>query len=272
MNTLALDTPLSFSLGFALLALLILAIWSHFQRSEAGDLETINNQQPTANSQQGHPDWFWHLGIGLGFVFFSLDFVAQRLGFVSATVGAPWHLLLLALPFLAVSAVFVLRFIPRLQETPLWASLIIITILGAGPGLSPEFQNYEIPASAVAFYGENQVTLLALEIDGELKPGATIAIDADWFSDRPIDFDYNIFIHVVDDTGKTIAQLDTQPQTGERPMTSWLSGEIISDSYELSIPSDASSDLHLRLGLYNWQTGERMDVNGSDAVEWPEPK
>ncbi len=37
VSTLSIDTPLSFSLGYALLALLILAIWSYFQRSEVGD-------------------------------------------------------------------------------------------------------------------------------------------------------------------------------------------------------------------------------------------
>ncbi len=176
-------------------------------------------------------------------------------------------MLLLALPFLAIAAVFVLRFIPRLQETPLWASVLIIAILGAGPGLSPDFQDYEIPASPVAIYGDNQVTLLNLESEGALKSDSTIALTADWFSSQPIDFDYNIFIHVVDANGKSVAQLDTQPQAGDRPMTSWLPGEIIADRYELSIPPDASSDLRLLLGLYNWQTGERMMVDNSDALE-----
>jgi len=264
VRTLSLDTPLSFSFGFALLALLILAIWSYFQRSEVGDQKS---EVGGTNSQFAirNPQFLWHLAIGIFFVFFSLEFVAQRLGSVSAIVSAPWHLLLLALPFLAVAAVSALRFIPRLQETPLWAGLLIIAILGAGPGLSPDFQTYDIPASPAAIFGDNQIVLLDLEPEGELQPGATIALNADWFSSQPVDFDYNIFIHVVDGDGKAVAQLDAQPQAGERPMTSWLPGEIISDRYELAIPADASSDLSLRLGLYNWQTGERMFVVEGDA-------
>jgi hypothetical protein len=154
-----------------------------------------------------------------------------------------------------------------LQETPLWASLLIIAILGAGPGLSPDFRTYDIPASPAAIFGDNQVMLLNLEPEGALQPGATIVLNADWFVTQPVDFDYNIFIHVVDDAGETVAQLDTQPQAGARPMTSWLPGEIISDRYELAIPPDASTDLTLRLGLYNWQTGERLAGGEGDALE-----
>ena len=278
ISTLSLDTPLSFSLGFALLALLILAIWAYFQRPEVGgqrsevggrksEYATRNTQHANSQSAIRNPQLLWHLAIGLLFLFFSLDFVGGRLGFVPATVAAPWHLSLLALPFWAVAVVSALRLIPGLRETPLWASLLIIAILSAGPGLAPDFQTYDIPASPAAIFGDNQVMLLKLEPEGALQPGATIVLDADWLSTQPIDFDYNIFIHVVDDAGATVAQLDTQPQAGARPMTSWLPGEIISDRYELAIPPDAAPDLKLRLGLYNWQTGERLAAGEDDALE-----
>lgn len=87
---------------------------------------------------------------------------------------------------------------------------------------------------------------------------------------QPLDFDYNLFIHGFDGQGNRIAQWDGQPQRGREadPMTGWSVGEIVSGDYVLTTEEDRpiSDVTTLWLGLYNWQTGERLPVNGDDKV------
>ena len=109
--------------------------------------------------------------------------------------------------------------------------------------------------------------LLDLRTEGSLQAGETITVHADWLALRPADFDYNVFLHLDDASGVTLAQVDTQPQDGARPMTGWRTGEVVSDVYLLTIPAGAPADLRLRLGLYNWQSLERLPVGGADALE-----
>lgn len=243
---------LSFSLGLPLLGLLIAAIWA----LSGGRLRSSS-------------PWLWPLALGLGLVFASLDGVAQHVALVPATVAAPWHLLLLALPLLAVTAASVLRFLPELRQAPLWAALLVLPLLGAAPFLSPDLEVYDVPFTAVATFGDQQVMLLRLEHEGTPAPGAGVTVHAEWMALKPLDFDYNIFLHAEDAAGATYGQVDTQPLGGERPMTTWKPGEIMTDTYQLVIPPDAPAGLHLTLGLYNWQTQERLQTSGGNALEVP---
>ena len=83
-----------------------------------------------------------------------------------------------------------------------------------------------------------------------------------------MDFDYNVFVHAVDAAGNRVAQWDGQPQrAGEAyPMTTWPVGEIVQNSYRLEMDPAAAQVQRVDIGLYNWQTGERLPVNGDDKV------
>jgi len=243
---------LSFSLGLPLLGVLIVSLWALGGRR----FHLIS-------------PWLWPLALGLLLVLASLDVVVQRVAFILATVPAPWQLLLLALPLLAVTAASALRFLPELRQTPLWAALLILPLLGAAPFLSPAGVVYDVPSTAVATFGDQQVMLLRLERVGTPAPGADVTVHAEWMALQPLDFDYNIFLHAEDAAGATHSQIDVQPLGGERPMTTWKPGEIITDTYQLVILPDAPAGLHLTLGLYNWQTLERLRTAGGNALEVP---
>ncbi len=51
-------------------------------------------------------------------------------------------------------------------------------------------------------------------------------------------------------------------------MTTWSVGDIISGDYVLTPEADRPiTDVKsVWIGLYNWQTGERLAVNGDDKV------
>ncbi len=179
---------------------------------------------------------------------------------------APWWLMV-ALPWLAVAAAGVWMWFPAWQRPSFWAALLIMPLLAAGPGLSPRFQTYPIPPQPAGVFGAPRILLIDLQVLNPPTPGQNLVMEAYWQATQPIDFDYNIFIHVVDAQGHLVAQLDTQPQQGKRPMTTWLPGEVLQDRYTLAIPAQATGPLHVEMGLYHWQTGQRLRLpDGSDAL------
>ncbi len=98
--------------------------------------------------------------------------------------------------------------------------------------------------------------------------GEALTVTVAWQALQPVDFDYNLFIHALDAAGNRVAQWDGQPlRDGEpHPMTAWSVGEIVSNSYRLALDPAAAPVQRVDVGLYNWQTGERLTVNGDDKV------
>jgi hypothetical protein len=85
----------------------------------------------------------------------------------------------------------------------------------------------------------------------------------------PPDEDYTVFVHLLDAGGQVVAQHDSQPLGGTYPTSVWDGGEVVSDRHVLTLPSDmAPGDYWLRVGLYQLETGERLQVEGNgDSVE-----
>jgi hypothetical protein len=83
--------------------------------------------------------------------------------------------------------------------------------------------------------------------------------------------DYTVFVHIVDRTGRLVAQVDRQPLDGRYPTSSWMAGEIISDTYSLDIPSSALPGRYrLVAGMYAWPDLVRLTVVGPDGQAMPE--
>lgn len=82
---------------------------------------------------------------------------------------------------------------------------------------------------------------------------------------------YKVFIHLVSEDGRIIAQHDGFPASGGRLTTGWLLDEYISDSHELTFNEpDYEGKARLRVGLYEPNTGERLLTSaGEDAVLLP---
>jgi hypothetical protein len=55
--------------------------------------------------------------------------------------------------------------------------------------------------------------------------------------------------------------VDTIPLRGEAPTTSWVSGEVIADEYDIVVqPSAPPSTYAIEIGMYALHTGERLSV------------
>lgn len=87
-----------------------------------------------------------------------------------------------------------------------------------------------------------------------------------WEAVSEPDFDYSVFVHLVDDAGDIVSQEDHAPGLGlDYPPTRWLEGDIVADEHLLDAPLQGPGEYHLRVGVYNWRSGERLSATNEGA-------
>lgn len=109
-----------------------------------------------------------------------------------------------------------------------------------------------------------------------VEPGCSrcgvVGVDLTWQAvggaEREADRDVKVFVHLYDGEGYLVAQHDSIPVLGTRPLPSWQIGETIVDRHGLAVPDGAQLPLTLGVGLYDAATGKRLrTVDGRDIVE-----
>jgi hypothetical protein len=269
------DDTLTFSLGIVAFGLAVLGIVLSQKSIQIGAHTGEKISTPTLR----HTHTLFALSVALIIAAFSMTitgFFWQGLPFLARTLTFPWQLLLLAGPWLAWLAGLGGRALLGLWPeearqrwaVPLVAGLLTITLLGAYGVLNPTTTSVPVPDAPVAIFGDNQIALLSAEPVGSPTPGGQIKLLTRWQALRPIDQDYTVFFHAVGPDGNRWGQQDTMPQDGKLPTSGWQPGQVIEDKYQLTLAADApvSSDYRYLLGLYEWQTGERLTSGADDKV------
>ncbi|MCB9153029.1 MAG: DUF2723 domain-containing protein [Caldilineae bacterium] len=91
------------------------------------------------------------------------------------------------------------------------------------------------------------------------RPGDTLPITLYWQATAPQTADWSVFIHMLDENGEKVAQLDQTPLAAFYPPSSWQPGLLLADQYELALPSDLPpGTYHLIFGAYS----------GDDRFDW----
>jgi hypothetical protein len=113
------------------------------------------------------------------------------------------------------------------------------------------------------------VTLLGYNIEPEeAQAGENLRLTLYWECLGPMSTSYTVFVHLLDEKGTIQGQRDSAPGGGALPTTSWVEGEIITDSYEISVDPDApSGNYTVVAGLYDAATGMRLHVFGADGSQ-----
>ncbi len=185
--------------------------------------------------------------------------------------------------FPAISAMAILlslglsAWLPRKRAT-LWASLLGAGLLllaawapwrwiapaYAAPPLLPV--DTELP-NPLAVDFDGQARLLGYQIETpEVQPGQRVILTLYWQALRPMDRDYSVFLHLVDENGIVQAQRDSYPASGALATSDWPMQTIIPDRQAIDIPETAPAPARLRLdmGLYDYATGQRLPVGQDD--------
>jgi hypothetical protein len=108
-----------------------------------------------------------------------------------------------------------------------------------------------------------EMRLLGYAVDrASLQPGQALRLQLYWQSLVAMDRDWSVFVHVVDENGIVIAQRDTYPGLGLMPTRKWTAGQTLADTYVIPLPpaAYAPSAAHVEIGLYDFQTNERLLV------------
>lgn len=125
-------------------------------------------------------------------------------------------------------------------------------------------------------FGE-MIRLLGYDISATtVRAGDTLELLAYWQPIRQPDSDYSVFIHLTpqDTPTPVLAQADGVPSRSNfRSTVTWrdMDETFISRPFELAIPEDTEPGAYtLRLGLYDWQTGQRLLTDeGQDHITIP---
>jgi 4-amino-4-deoxy-L-arabinose transferase-like glycosyltransferase len=88
-----------------------------------------------------------------------------------------------------------------------------------------------------------------------------LTVTPHWSAAAPLARSATAFVHVLDATGRLIAQDDGLPLAGRFPTTYWQAGDVIPDSHRITLPADLPPGRYqLEFGLYDAQTQVRLPV------------
>ncbi|MBL7062931.1 MAG: hypothetical protein ISS49_01820 [Anaerolineae bacterium] len=106
----------------------------------------------------------------------------------------------------------------------------------------------------------------------EVSPGDVITLTLYWEAREVPAANYQVFVHLLGDGPKPLAQGDGPPLLGDYPTTMWAPGEIVADPHPIALPAGLPPGLYrLLVGMYDLETLARLARlnGGGDSVEIP---
>ncbi len=101
---------------------------------------------------------------------------------------------------------------------------------------------------------------------GPIAPGQTVTVSLVWQAAQRPDRNYTVFLHLVDDEGRLVAQGDSDPVGGLRLTRSWRPGEVIRDDHPIALPDDLPpGNYAMTVGWYDRESPLRLPVETSSG-------
>jgi len=95
-----------------------------------------------------------------------------------------------------------------------------------------------------------------------IRPGDSFTVSLFWKVLEHSTADYTVFIHLLDAKGELITQFDRPAGGTTTPTSTWQVGQVLRDTYPLSIPRDTPAGSYvIRMGMYLWPSMERLPVS-----------
>ena len=141
-----------------------------------------------------------------------------------------------------------------------WVGRLRFVAYSAAP--PPDLISFEQPVR----FGEN-ILLQGVGYSIEpLQPGDIARVRLAWLATAPLETRYKVTLQLLDPANQVVAQVDSEPNGGARPTTTWRPGEIVEDGYGLAIPLATPPGRYpLILAMYDAKTGGRLPVSGEGA-------
>ncbi len=107
----------------------------------------------------------------------------------------------------------------------------------------------------------NEITLLGYKLDlSQMEASGVVSLILYWQAQTEMEASYKVFVHLLDESGQIVTQVDRQPLAGEAPTTSWLEDEVIADAIPISVSDQLVTVSRVAIGLYHARSGERLSV------------
>lgn len=85
-----------------------------------------------------------------------------------------------------------------------------------------------------------------------------------WESLAETNVNYTVFVHIRDQDGNVVAQMDRPPANGSYPTMLWSTGEVISDPVTIPLPEDLPAGSYtVAVGLYDFANGARLHIENT---------
>lgn len=88
--------------------------------------------------------------------------------------------------------------------------------------------------------------------------GWMVGVYLRWAPQNALPRSYKVFVHLVDEQGRLVAQDDGVPAVWTYPTTAWKGGETLIDFHSIALADPIPARLSMLVGLYDEQTGERL--------------
>jgi hypothetical protein len=116
-----------------------------------------------------------------------------------------------------------------------------------------------------------QIRLLGLTTTTAPTPGSEFEVRLYWEALRPPDENYVVFVHLLDENGRSVANHDGVPMEGRYPTRAWLPGDTVPDVHRIALAPDLPTGTYqLRVGLYSVPEMERLPVLDGQGIEQPD--
>jgi hypothetical protein len=139
----------------------------------------------------------------------------------------------------------------RLLPLPVWDPSVISHPEDIGLGPAVRWRGYDLEPTAAS-------------------PGDVLPVTLYWQAEAPVGEGWTTFIHLLDENGEKVGQVDQPPGDGYYPPSAWQPGLLIADQYEL--PLDAGLKPGRYKLIFGWyKDGERLSwADGQDSRELAE--
>lgn len=146
-----------------------------------------------------------------------------------------------------------------------WRPVRAVIVVAEEPAMPSGSPEYDLQAN----FSEQPFSLTGYTLEEkQISAGEQLSLTLFWRAQKPAQRPYTVFNHVVDEDNHIVAQQDNWPVGGTWPPTCWRGGDLIVDTYHISLPDDLpAGNYRLLTGMYDSLTGQRVPLqNGQDAV------
>ncbi|NJN96806.1 MAG: hypothetical protein HC875_23210 [Anaerolineales bacterium] len=140
------------------------------------------------------------------------------------------------------------------EVTPIVGEIKIV------PKIWPEYQ----PTHAVEVNFAGAIVLTGYDFSPPAEGTGQGTLTLYWQSIEPVNADYVVFVHLLDERSEMLGQADGPPTGNAYPTRWWSPGETIADTRSLPSTPGLSK---LRLGLYDLTSGQRLPITASSLPQ-----